>query len=317
MDVIIKRNTKQVSEKMSRPTRARSVYDSRFGEWGRVDTLHSEDNTVDVFLDSGVYLKRVPVASKEWVISGEDAEKEYNAGERDLPPVFARVFIMMPTFTYGDCFVAPFSGFSTIDQPQPYMEDDREKIKERITPSGWHITSDHVTGSYKAVSPDEKTSLEIDYGNEEDPKEENQELHFALFDEIQANVVIGDETVADLLVFDGEVELTHKKGDSCALKVFDTEIIIKQGEVLIKPKETKIEVDGNLDVSVDGTVTLKCNNSEILEFGNAIATMGKMISDLLQACISFKSFGSPATHTAPEFSATAGQIKALWDQVFA
>jgi hypothetical protein len=157
-----------------------------------VDALHSEDNTADIFLDSGTYLNRVPVASREWAVSGEDAEKDYNSGERNLPPVQARVFIMMPTCTYNDCFVMPFSGFSTIDQPKPYMEDGREKIKERITPGGWHTADDYVTGSRKAVSPDKKTSLEIDYGTEGAPKEDAPELHLDLFDAIKVDIFADD-----------------------------------------------------------------------------------------------------------------------------
>jgi hypothetical protein len=125
----------------------------------------------------------------------------------------------------------PFSGFSTIDQPKPYMEDDKEKIKERITPSGWHITDDYVTGSHKAVSPDEKTSLEIDYGTEEEPKEKNPELHLDIFDEIKADIVADADV--NLSVFD-EVKIKHKKGDSVKVIAYDTEITIKNGDVQIK-----------------------------------------------------------------------------------
>ncbi|MDR1230169.1 MAG: hypothetical protein LBK61_02085 [Spirochaetaceae bacterium] len=232
-------------EKIAQP----SPFDGRFGEWGTVETPHSEDNTADIFLDSGVYLNRVPVASREWVVSGEDAEKDYNSGERSLPPVHARVFVMMPSRVYSDCFIAPFSGFSTIDQTAPYMADDREKIRERIAPGGWHVTDDGTTGSRKAVSPDGKTSLEIDYGTEKEPKTDAPELHLSLFDEIKADVV-ADGGVT-LSVFD-EVQFEHVKGESCTVKVFDTEIEIKPGAVSLKPKETVIEVDGNLTVKTSG-----------------------------------------------------------------
>jgi hypothetical protein len=128
MDIIIKRRQAGSPSPQSRLARP-SPQDRRWGEWGRVERRHSEDNTVDVYLDSGVYLSRVPVASVEWVIPGEDAEKDYNSGERDLPPERARVFVMMPAFAYADCFIAPFSGFSTIDQTSHTWIPARKRYK--------------------------------------------------------------------------------------------------------------------------------------------------------------------------------------------
>jgi hypothetical protein len=265
MEILIKRRTPESPAPQQQKLAQPSPFDRRLGEWGKVEALHSEDNTVDIFLDSGIHLKRVPVASKEWVVSGEDANKGYNSGERNLPPVQARIFIMMPNFTYNDCFVIPFSGFSTIDQTKPYMEDDREKIKERITPSGWHTTDDYVTGSHKAVSPDGKTSLEIDYGTDEEPKEDAPELHLVLFDEIKADVVANDNVT--LSVF-GELELEHVKGDSCTVRVFDTEIVIKEGEVSIKPKNTTIEVDGDAGIKTSGKTTIEATGDTTVKGAN-------------------------------------------------
>jgi hypothetical protein len=248
------------------------LYDRRLGEWGKVEVPHSDDNTVDIYLDSGTHLRRVPVASKEWVISGDDAKKGYNSGERDLPPEHARVFVMMPTCTYADCFVMPFSGFSTIDQTPPYMKDDREKIKERITPSGWHVTGDYVTGSHKAVSPDEKTSLEIDYGAGKEEKE-HPELHFKLFEKTTLDII--DEDSAKLSVFDGEVriehkkgesvkiaaldevEVEHKKGDSIKITAYDTDITVKHGEVTIHSKKSTVNIDGDFSLTASGKADIQ------------------------------------------------------------
>jgi hypothetical protein len=208
MEILIKRRKTEIASREPSRLSQPSPYDRRYGEWGRVELLNSEDNSVDVFLDIGVYQKRVPVSSQEWVVPGEDADKESDSGERNLPPIHARVFIMMPTGTYDDCFVL-CSGFSTIEQTKPYMEKDKEGIKERITPSGWHITDDYVTGSHKSVSLDGKTSIDLDYGNEEEPKEE-PELHMKVFDGDSPGVkvdVVSDKTV-DIDVFD-ELKLTH------------------------------------------------------------------------------------------------------------
>jgi hypothetical protein len=255
MDIVVKRrNPGSHTLPMPQKLAPYSPYDRRIGEWGRVELRHSEDNTVDIYLDSGVLLNRVPVASKEWVISGEDADTDYNSGERDLPPEHARVFVMMPARTYDDCFIMPFSGFSTISRPAPYMEGDKERIKERITPSGWHITDDHGTGSHKAVSPDEKTSLEIDYGTEKEPKEDAPELHLSLFDEIKVDVAADDS--AALSVFD-EVEIAHKKGDSVKIRAYDTEITVKNGDVQVKTTKKTITTQ---DIDIKSTAPIGLND---------------------------------------------------------
>jgi hypothetical protein len=229
MDIIIKRRkagppSPEPSKRLARP----SPYDKRYGEWGRVELLHSEDNTADIFLDIGVYLKRVPVSSREWVVPGQDAEKEYNSGERNLPPVHARVFVMMPTGTYDDGFVL-CSGFAAIDQTPPYMEDEKEDIKERITPGGWHITNDYTTGSHKSVSPDKKTSVEIDYGNKNSPLEP-PEFHAKLFQDgensvpgIKADAVSGEKI--GINVFD-DLKAAHNTEDKTVdINLFDESII--------------------------------------------------------------------------------------------
>lgn len=214
MDIVIKRRQSAGPAAPAPRIAPPSPYDRRYGEWGRVELRHSEDNTVDVYLDHGTHLKRVPVASAEWVISGQDVDKEYNAGERNLPPVQSRVFIMMPTGTYADCFIAPFSGFSTIDRTEPYMEQDREEIKERITPSGWHITDDHVSGRHQGVSPDKKTKFLIDYGTWKESKEPH-ELHIEVFHGegpgMKLDFISGEKIYFEAF---GELEITHTKGES-------------------------------------------------------------------------------------------------------
>jgi len=232
MDIVVKRET----QKQPEPQKPGSPLPpgKRLGEWGRVEAAHSDDNTVDVLFASGLYLERVPVASREWVVSGDDAENKWNSGERNLPPVHARVFVLMPSFTYDDCFVLPFSGFSTIDQTAPFIAEGRERVGERITPSGWHITDDHVTGSHKAVSPDGKTFVGIDYGTEGEPKE-NPELHLSVFDDVKVDVTAGKKAT---------------------VRIFDTEIVIKPGEVLLRPKDTAIEVAGNATLKTTGNTVV-------------------------------------------------------------
>jgi hypothetical protein len=206
MNIIVKKTPAETDAPKPTKIAQPSPFDNRHGAWGKVDRAHSEDNTVDIYLDTGVHLKRVPVSSREWAVSGTDAGKEYNTGERDLPPVNSRVFVMLPTGRYEDCFVL-CSGFSTIDQTAPFMAEDCEDIRERLTPGGWHITDNHRTGSHEAASPDGKTRLTIDYDGDEPA------LRLAVFDQITVEVA----------------------NNSAVLSFFDTEITAEQGKpILIK-----------------------------------------------------------------------------------
>ena len=197
----------------------------QYGAWGIVDARHSEDVTVDVLLETGGYLHHVPVASSEWVIVGKNVDKEYNSGERDLPPLRARVFVFM--LNYDDCFVAPFSGFSMRHKNEPFYAEGQETIRERITPSGWHITHDNDTGSHLAVSPDKNTSVQIDYGTADEPK---NEVHVKLFGK-------GDQHN------EHEVQIDHVQGDSCTVTVYDTVLVIKKGEVTLTTPKITVTAD--------------------------------------------------------------------------
>jgi hypothetical protein len=206
-----------------------------------------------VFLDTGAYLKRCPVSSKEWVVPGE----EYTSGERDLPPIGARVFVLMPygNTTYDGAFVL-CSGFIVTSKPEKeaFMEEEKEKSRKRIKPGNWKELYDCVTSTHEIISPDEKTSMKIDYGAGEEEKE-HPELHLKLFEKTTLDVI--DEDSANLSMFDGEFKVEHKKGDNAKITVFDTELIIKKGEVTLKPKKTTIDVDGDAEIKTSGKTTIE------------------------------------------------------------
>ena len=197
-----------------------SPYDDRIGEKGRVKALHSEDNTVDVLLDSGTFLKHVQVRSNSWVIYKEDTDKDYNSGGRDLPPLHTRVFVLMPTKTYSDCFVL-CSLFSTPSETDPFLAKDRERIEEVISPSWWHTTNDNDTGTHSSISPDKKTSFLLDYGSIKEPLDPS-ELHFKIFHDeenddpgIKFDFVSG-KTISTTMF--NEVIYTHEKEDRISLE---------------------------------------------------------------------------------------------------
>jgi hypothetical protein len=248
-------------------------YDKRYGAWGHVaDTdgdkkaAYSGDNSVDVVLDMGVYLRHIPVASFEWVANKTVSGRDYTTGERDLPPPNARVFIMMPTGTFDDCFVL-CSGFSPTEKNDnaPFSDDDTEKIRERIKQGGWHTVYDCVTGTYETISPDGKTGVKIDYGAREE-KKEHPELHLALFEKTTLDII--DDNSASLSVFDGEVKVEHTKGDNAKVTIFDTELIIKNGEVSVKPKKTIIEVDGDATIQTSGKTTIEAQGDTSVKGNN-------------------------------------------------
>jgi hypothetical protein len=268
---IQKRNaeTSRLPQHLNQP----NPYDKRYGAWGHVadvdgdqKSAYSGDNSVDVILDMGIYLRHTPVASREWVVTGTVSGADYTTGERDLPPPNARVFVMMPTGTFDDCFIL-CSGFAPVDKNDnaPFADDETEKKRERISQGGWHTIYDCSTGSYEAFSPDEKTGIKIDYGTGEEEKEK-PELHLKLFEKTTLDII--DEDSASLSVFGGEIKVEHKKGDGAKITVFDTELIIKKGEVTVKPKNTTIEVDGDAIINASGKAEIHsavCTINDVLE----------------------------------------------------
>jgi len=197
----------------------------RIGEAGRVDAVYSEDHTADVFLQTGVFLKRVPVRSAGWVVYDEDSGKGRNAGGRDLPPLGSRVFVLMPSGTYDDCFVL-CSLFSTPDEAAPFLGEEKEGTRELVDPSGWHFTQDNATGGFKAASPDGKTSAGFDR-----------------------------DGTAGLELF-GEAKLRHEKGGGTVFEAFDSTVTLKPGEAVVEHQGSTITLkSGEVTIKTSGTIT--------------------------------------------------------------
>jgi hypothetical protein len=111
------------------------------------------------------------------------------------------------------------------------------------------------------------------------------------------------------------ITLTSKSG---AELHFDKAIALDGGETLDLTFTGNVTLSGESDVVITfgGDGGFKASAAGLLEIGNSIATLGAMISDLLDALIQFQSSGSPGLHTAPALTAAATQIKAKWNQVF-
>jgi hypothetical protein len=197
-------------------------YLKRYGAWGIVNDAHSEDHSVDVYLDLGIFLDHVPVSTKEWVKNNDD----YTSGMRDLPPVETRVFIMMPSGTLDDCFVL-CSGLTPVDKShrETFMPAGKETERYRVTPGNWKSKYQYEDGSYELVSPDEKTRLKLDYS------QDDHTLNLTLFEKIKLVIVSLKSFLFSL--FDDELKIFHKQGDQLTIRAFDTDISIKAGEISI------------------------------------------------------------------------------------
>jgi phage gp45-like len=222
---------------------------TRYGCWGVVQSVNSKSISVDVYLDSGVFIAGVPVSSKEWVKETDD----YVTGERNLPPEGSRVFIMMPSGTMDSAFVL-CSGFSIYETPHvdAFMakdDSDKEKkdpVRQRVLPGNWKTEYNHDNGTVKAVSPDEKTSILLDY-EPSDP-----ELHLSLFEKTKIDAVSGKDM---------------------KITCFDTVVTIKDGEITINVPKSAVKVDGDATIEVSGNASLKATKTTVN--GNVEVTGGK------------------------------------------
>ena len=189
-----------------------------------------------------MFVSSAPVASMEWVneIEGSDG---YVTGERNLPPRGASVFIMMPSGNLDSAFVL-CSGFSVFETPHvdAFMaKDDLEKelkdpVRKRVLPGNWKTEYNHDTGTVSAISPDDKTSVLLDY----DPAD--PELHLKLFDEIKLDVVSGKDM---------------------KITCFDTVITIKDGEITIDVPKSAIKVNGDVSVEASGNASVKATKTTV------------------------------------------------------
>lgn len=84
------------------------------------------------------------------------------------------------------------------------------------------------------------------------------------------------------------------------------------------PSDFSFTADGDIKVKGKGDASLMLENGK-MEVGNSTATLGAMVSDLLDALADSApvTYGSPASHSfLPSFTAKISAIKAKWGQVF-
>jgi hypothetical protein len=75
--------------------------------------------------------------------------------------------------------------------------------------------------------------------------------------------------------------------------------------------------EGAMKLVSKQSVTIKSDSNELLEIGNAVATLGAMVDELLQILIAMRTVGSPGQHVVfPADITKFTQLKTKWGQVF-
>ena len=226
----------------------------RYGFWGVVVDVHPKNNTVDVKQGGGLVLKGIPVAcTDEWVCEYDD----YLAGGRNLPPLNARVFVLMPTGTYEGSFVL-CSGLSMYEKKHKnkFMANNdneahsKSKTREIVKQGNWKSKYNYENGSYEIVSPDEKTSFKIDYEKEDDPK-----ITCKLFEDITCEVKNNKEIA---FKFTNKIKTEIKADEKVFIEAFGSSVEIdKEGNIKISgKKDSNIEVNGNADIKATGNINI-------------------------------------------------------------
>lgn len=140
--------------------------ENRIGFWATVLEVNSKENSVRVRADTKHEYDGIQVISDEWVCD----EGDYITGSRNLPPVGARVFVLVPSGSMGSAFIL-CSGYTRGDTATHNLwgtdsdAEEKNRSKESISQGGWNTIENYDTGKIDIKSKDEKISLSIDVEN--------------------------------------------------------------------------------------------------------------------------------------------------------
>jgi len=98
----------------------------------------------------------------------------------------------------------------------------------------------------------------------------------------------------------------------------DDKITIENGTSTFYMEKGKVFFDNGKDIfEMDGSVSLEAKGSDLMKIGNAIATLGGILDELMTALINLQTEGSPALHKAATWAAAnITPLKAKCAQVF-
>ena len=202
-----------------------------YGFWGVVREVDARTNTVDVLRDGSLIIKNIPVAtSNEWVCEFKD--KNYVAGARNLPPINARVFVLMPTGTYEGAFVL-CSGLSSYEDAhkRAFMAKDESELHDKnnrrktVTVGNWEISYNYQNGSCEIQSPSRADGVVIRlYDNEKEKKASIQAFGSTFIIEKEGKITIKGKKGGVIEVKDNEVHLNGTAHNAVKAEVLKTEL---------------------------------------------------------------------------------------------
>lgn len=149
-----------------------------YGMWGKVIARHSEDHTVDVLTDRGFEVRRILVASRDWV-----TESDPPAGGRDLPPEGTYVFMLMPTGQIESAFIIASAIPRTLSiMKNEFLVAGKEEEAFSRVEGGWQKTYDKSKGDTLiedkdgftlTVKKSEKKTTVVDWNDNQATIDEN------------------------------------------------------------------------------------------------------------------------------------------------
>ena len=286
------------------------------GFWGTVTESHPENCTCHVMMPSGYEIANVRVLSRTWVTVDDD--KGYLSGERYLPPKDTFVFCVCPegnladTVILGSGFamsVPEHADFKTDSDDQTELDNDAN-TRKIVRNSGWTYETDYRNGSKKIRNKPEEgdATISVDINQGEDGEEaDGGEIKIKIYD---TDITITEKDDAEI------------KFETLGNTVFDItedniDITTDDEFSLEAKKAISVKTDDEFSLEAKNDIGLKSSGSGKLDIGNAVATLGAMIDDLLGYLAQLKTVGSPANHNAaPDFVANIQALKAKWGQVF-
>ena len=225
---------------------------NKCGCWAYVTAVHSDSLTVDVENYNGFKFYYVPVASMEWV------NKDGGRGERNLPPVGSRVFILMPTGTVQGGFVL-CSGFSfnSVKEKEDFKainDDDIEKFnnsKKRISNSGWTLEENLENGNIILSNKEQSIALQIINADDSENDTKKQVLLNAfdtsVFIDAENGISITDKNSNSIKFNSDGVSITDKNSNSINTTSSGIEIKDKNNNKIVS-SSTSVTINEALEV---------------------------------------------------------------------
>lgn len=142
-----------------------SFLNGRVGFWGTVCKQKIDTHRVDVIMDIGRKILDIPVAMNTWVTKNDN--DNYVTGERNLPPIGAFVFVLMPTKTVSGAFVLcsgiPYGEAFASDFYKNTEPDTKTTTKKDF--GKWQIDKNRDNGDLTIANSEKEITLNVDDKN--------------------------------------------------------------------------------------------------------------------------------------------------------